>query len=87
MLASTIARSADDATQKLRVCADPDAVTGEKRQNLRNLAKKYGERMDEIFATTPANGRLSKGMPKRVGEISDDEIATIKSYLDTVQEK
>jgi polar amino acid transport system substrate-binding protein len=68
-------------------CHGPDAVTGEKRQNLRNLAKKYGERMDEIFATTLANGRLSKGMPKWVGVISDDEIATIKSYLDTVQEK
>ena len=68
-------------------CHGPDAMTGEKRQNLRNQSKKYGERMNEIFATTLANGRLSKGMPKWVGVISDEEIATIKAYLDTVQEK
>ena len=68
-------------------CHGPDAVTGEKRQNLRNLAKKYAERMNEIFATTMATGRLSKGMPKWVGVISDEEIATIKAYIDTVQEK
>ena len=43
--------------------------------------------MNERFATTLANGRLSKGMPKWVGVISDEEIATIKAYLDTVQEK
>ncbi len=68
-------------------CHGPDAVTGEKRQNLRNLSKKYGERMNEIFTTTLATGRLSKGMPKWVGVISDDEIATIKAYIDTVQER
>lgn len=51
------------------------------------MAKKYGERISEIFATTLADGRLSKGMPKWVGVISDAEIAAIKSYLDTVQEK
>ena len=68
-------------------CHGPDAVTGEKRQNLRNLAKKYGERMNEIFTTTLATGRLSKGMPKWVGVISDEEIAAIKAYIDTVQEK
>ena len=68
-------------------CHGPDAVTGEKRQNLRNLSKKYGERMNEIFATTLVTGRLSKGMPKWAGVISDEEIATIKAYLDTVQEK
>jgi polar amino acid transport system substrate-binding protein len=68
-------------------CHGPDAVTGEKRQNLRNLSKKYGERMNEIFATTLATGRLSKGMPKWAGVISDEEIAAIKAYIDTVQEK
>ena len=68
-------------------CHGPDAVTGEKRQNLRNLSKKYGDRMNEIFSTTLATGRLSKGMPKWVGVISDEEIATIKAYVDTVQEK
>ena len=68
-------------------CHGPDAVTGEKRQNLRNLAKKYGERVNEIFATTMATGRLSKGMPKWAGVISDEEIAMIKAYIDTVQEK
>ena len=68
-------------------CHGPDAVTGEKRQNLRNLSKKYCERMDEIFATTLANGRLSKGMPKWAGVISDEEIAIIKAYVDTVQDK
>ena len=68
-------------------CHGPDAVTGEKRQNLRNLSRKYGERMNEIFATTLATGRLSKGMPKWAGVISDEEIAAIKAYVDTVQEK
>jgi polar amino acid transport system substrate-binding protein len=68
-------------------CHGPDAITGEKRQNLRNLSKKYGERANEIFATTLATGRLSKGMPKWVGVISDEEIAAIKAYVDTVQEK
>lgn len=68
-------------------CHGPDAITGEKRQNLRNLAKKYGDRVDEIFATTLAAGRLSKGMPKWAGVISDEEIAAIKAYIDTVQEK
>jgi polar amino acid transport system substrate-binding protein len=68
-------------------CHGPDAVTGEKRQNLRNLAKKYGDRMNEIFATTLATGRLSKGMPKWAGVISDEEIASIKAYVDTVQDQ
>lgn len=68
-------------------CHGPDAVTGERRQNLRNLSKKYGERANEIFATTLATGRVSKGMPKWVGVISDEEIAAIKAYVDSVQEK
>ena len=62
-------------------------MTGEKRQNLRNLSKKYGERMNEIFATTMATDRVSKGMPKWAGVISDEEIAAINAYVDTVQEK
>ena len=43
--------------------------------------------MNEIFATTMATDRVSKGMPKWAGVISDEEIAAINAYVDTVQEK
>ena len=67
-------------------CHGPDAASPEKRIDLRLLRKRYGEKMDEVFSTTVLNGRPDKGMPLWKGVISEGEIASIKGFIDSVQQ-
>ena len=67
-------------------CHGPDASTGQPERNLRHLRARYGSDMYEMFETTVKNGRPDKGMPVW-GEVLDTKtIASIYSYLETVQE-
>lgn len=67
-------------------CHGPDAASPEKRIDLRRLSKRYREKMDEVFSTTVLNGRLDKGMPAWKGVIAEDDIASIKAFVGSVQE-
>ena len=67
-------------------CHGPDAIQGERRINLRLLQHRYGERMDEVFLTTVHQGRVTKGMPKWGGILSEDEFQKILGFLHSVQE-
>jgi mono/diheme cytochrome c family protein len=67
-------------------CHGPDAVEGVQRQNLRLLHRRYGERMDEVFATTVTHGRLTKGMPDWSGVLTDAQFHEILAFLHSVQE-
>jgi polar amino acid transport system substrate-binding protein len=67
-------------------CHGPDAASPEKRIDLRRLSKRYGDKKDEVFSTTVLNGRPDKGMPIWKGVISDTEIASIKAFVDSVQQ-
>jgi polar amino acid transport system substrate-binding protein len=67
-------------------CHGPDAIQGERRINLRLLHHRYGDRMDEVFQTTVHQGRVTKGMPKWGGILSDDQFNKILAYLHSLQE-
>lgn len=67
-------------------CHGPDAVEGVRRQNLRLLHHRYGDRMDEIFTTTVTHGRPTKGMPNWSGVLTDPEFQDILAFLHSVQE-
>ena len=41
--------------------------------------------MDEVFSTTVHNGRPDKGMPAWKGVLSEDDITSIKVFVDSVQ--
>ncbi len=67
-------------------CHGPDAIQGERRINLRLLQHRYDGRMDEVFLTTVHQGRVTKGMPKWGGILSEDEFHKILGFLHSVQE-
>lgn len=67
-------------------CHGTDAAAPEKRVDLRRLHTRYGDTMDEVFSTTVHNGRPAKGMPVWKGVISEADIASIKTYIDSVQQ-
>lgn len=67
-------------------CHGTDAASPEKRIDLRRLNKRYGDKVDTVFSITMQNGRPDKGMPIWKGVITDAEIGSIKTYLDTVQQ-
>lgn len=67
-------------------CHGPDAASPEKRIDLRRLAKRYGEKRDEVFSTTVLEGRVDKGMPAWKGMISEDELKAIKAFVNSVQQ-
>jgi polar amino acid transport system substrate-binding protein len=67
-------------------CHGPEAASPDKRIDLRRLRKRYGEKMDELFSTSVLNGRPDKGMPMWKGVISEGEIASIKAFIDSVQQ-
>ena len=54
---------------------------------MRRLQKKYGAETDQIFATAVKKGRQAKGMPAWDGMLEEPELALIKKYIDSVQEK
>jgi mono/diheme cytochrome c family protein len=68
-------------------CHGPDAVTTERRINLRLLRHKYGDRMDEVFLYTVTHGRPDKGMPSWIGVFSDEQLQEVLAFLHTVQEE
>jgi polar amino acid transport system substrate-binding protein len=67
-------------------CHGPDAIQGERRINLRLLQHRYHDRMNEVFLTTVHQGRVTKGMPKWGGILSEDEFQKILAFLHSVQE-
>jgi polar amino acid transport system substrate-binding protein len=67
-------------------CHGPDAASPEKRTDLRRLHKRYGDKVDEVFSTTVHSGRPEKGMPPWKGVLSEGDIASIKTYIDSVQQ-
>ena len=68
-------------------CHGPDAVTTERKINLRLLRHKYGDRMDEVFLYTVTHGRPDKGMPNWTGVFSDEQFRSMLTFLHTVQEE
>ncbi|MDP3669280.1 MAG: transporter substrate-binding domain-containing protein [Telluria sp.] len=66
-------------------CHGPNAASPDPKIDLRKLSKRYREKMDEVFMTTVHDGRPDKGMPTWKGVISEDEIAAIKAFIDSVQ--
>lgn len=67
-------------------CHGTDAASPEKRTDLRRLHKRYSDKVDEVFSTTVHNGRPEKGMPPWKGVLSEGDIASIKTYVDSVQQ-
>ena len=67
-------------------CHGPDAVVADRKINLRLLARKYGERVDDVFFTTVTDGRPSKGMPAWKEVYKQDDFVNILAWLKTVQE-
>ncbi|HTW28216.1 MAG TPA: transporter substrate-binding domain-containing protein [Acetobacteraceae bacterium] len=66
-------------------CHGVDAVTTERRINLRLLQHRYQARMDEVFFYTVTHGRPSKGMPNWSGVFSQADFTKILAYLHTIQ--
>jgi mono/diheme cytochrome c family protein len=66
-------------------CHGPNAVQGERPRDLRRLTLRYGPRAPEVFWQTVSHGRPDKGMPVWKGTLSDDVLARIFSYLESVQ--
>jgi polar amino acid transport system substrate-binding protein len=67
-------------------CHGTDGASPDKRIDLRRLHKRYADKADDMFSTTMQNGRPDKGMPMWKGVITDDEIGSIKAYVDSVQQ-
>jgi mono/diheme cytochrome c family protein len=67
-------------------CHGPDGASPDKRIDLRRLRKRYAEKTDEVFSTTVLNSRPDKGMPPWKVVLSEDVIASIKGFVDSVQE-
>ena len=67
-------------------CHGPNAASPEARIDLRKLRKRYAGQMDEVFSTTVHDGRPDKGMPLWKGVLSEDDIASIKGFVDSVQQ-
>jgi polar amino acid transport system substrate-binding protein len=68
-------------------CHGPNAMSAERRTNLRRLHTRYPGTHDQVFYTTVMNGRPSKGMPRWGGALSEEQIWQIKAFLDSVQTK
>jgi polar amino acid transport system substrate-binding protein len=66
-------------------CHGPNAESPDAHIDLRKLRKRYGDDADNVFSVTVHNGRPDKGMPTWQGLISEDQIASIKTFLDSVQ--
>ena len=66
-------------------CHGPNAVTADRKRDLRRLRQRNGGKADEVFRVTVLKGRPAKGMPTWEGMISAEEMAKVKAYLDSVQ--
>jgi len=67
-------------------CHGPNAQSPEARIDLRKLTRRYGDEMTEVFHTTVRGGRPDKGMPSWKGVLGDEDIASIKLFIDSVQQ-
>ncbi len=66
-------------------CHGPDAVEGIEERNLRHLASRYGNKMDQVFMYTVTHGRPSKGMPNWSGILTKSQFREILAYLHSIQ--
>nr|MDP9322217.1 c-type cytochrome [Acidobacteriota bacterium] len=66
-------------------CHGPNATSPETRTDLRRLRRRYGAQTDEVFSTTVHDGRPERGMPLWKGVLSEDDLAAIKAFVDSVQ--
>jgi polar amino acid transport system substrate-binding protein len=67
-------------------CHGANAASPETRTDLRRLRRRYGTQTDEVFSTTVRDGRPEKGMPLWKGVLSDDDLAAVKAFVDSVQQ-
>lgn len=67
-------------------CHGPDAVEGIEQRNLRHLALRYGNKMDQVFIYTVTHGRPSEGMPNWSGILTRAQFRDILAYLHSIQE-
>jgi polar amino acid transport system substrate-binding protein len=67
-------------------CHGPDAVDGIEECNLRHLALRYGNKMDQVFMYTVTHGRPSKGMPNWSGILTQAQFRNILAYLQSIQQ-
>jgi polar amino acid transport system substrate-binding protein len=67
-------------------CHGPNAASPETRTDLRRLRSRYGRQTDEVFSTTVRDGRPEKGMPLWKGVLSEDDLAAVKVFVDSVQQ-
>jgi ABC-type amino acid transport substrate-binding protein len=66
-------------------CHGPDAKASEKPVDLRRLRIRYGDKADEVYREAVLKGREDDGMPAWEAFISADEMAKIKTFIDSVQ--
>jgi mono/diheme cytochrome c family protein len=67
-------------------CHGPNAASPEMRTDLRRLRSRYGAQTDEVFSTAVRDGRPEKGMPLWKGVLSEDDLAAVKAFVDSVQQ-
>jgi polar amino acid transport system substrate-binding protein len=67
-------------------CHGPDAIQGERRRNLRQLVRRYGDDVDQIFIATVTHGRVTKGMPNWSDILTGEQFHAILAFLHSVQE-
>lgn len=66
-------------------CHGSDGVQGERARDLRRLTKRYGDERRAVFLKTMAEGRVDKGMPSWRGVLSDERLAEVWAFLETIQ--
>jgi mono/diheme cytochrome c family protein len=66
-------------------CHGPNAVSPDPPRDLRRLKRRYSENMANVFHFTVTHGRLDKGMPNWTGQLDDETLWTIFTFLQTVQ--
>lgn len=67
-------------------CHGPNAASPDPRIDLRKLTRRYGDDMAQVFQTTVHAGRPDKGMPSWNGVLPEPDIASIKVFIDSVQQ-
>ncbi len=66
-------------------CHAPNAVSPDPPRDLRRLKRRYGDNMANVFHFTVTHGRPDKGMPNWTGQLDDETLWTIFTFLQTVQ--
>jgi polar amino acid transport system substrate-binding protein len=84
--ASAIAEGHSLFNDNCEHCHGPDAVQAIEERNLRHLALRYGNKMDQVFMYTVTHGRPSKGMPNWSGILTRAQFRNILAYLHSIQQ-